>query len=60
MFAAILALAQANTGESSADQEFLKRLVAEAIERTHHTTLPRRGTRFTSGTSEERLAYYWY
>lgn len=34
---ALLALAQANTAESSAHQEFLKRLVAAAIERTHHT-----------------------
>jgi len=31
------ALAQPNTSESSARREFLKRLVAAAIERTHHT-----------------------
>ncbi len=34
---AILAAAGANAGESSVRQEFLKRLVAAAIERTHHT-----------------------
>jgi uncharacterized protein YijF (DUF1287 family) len=32
----VLALAQATTDESSAHREFLKRLVAAAIERTHH------------------------
>jgi hypothetical protein len=36
IFAPSLALAQANAGESSAHQEFLKQLVAAAIERTHH------------------------
>lgn len=36
MFAEVLALAPANAAESSAHQEFLKRLVAAAIERTHH------------------------
>ena len=37
IFAAALSLAQANPAESSAHQDFLKRLVAAAIERTHHT-----------------------
>jgi uncharacterized protein YijF (DUF1287 family) len=37
MVAQVLALAQANTGESIVHREFLKRLVAAAIERTHHT-----------------------
>src|SRR5882724_1161217 len=37
MVAASLALAQANASESSVQQEFLKRFVAAAIERTHHT-----------------------
>jgi uncharacterized protein YijF (DUF1287 family) len=36
MLAQVLALAQANAGESRVHQEFLKRLVAAAIERTHH------------------------
>ena len=36
MLAEALGMAQANTGESSAHREFLKRLVAAAIERTHH------------------------
>jgi hypothetical protein len=34
---AVLSLAQANSVESSARQEFLKRLVAAAIERTNHS-----------------------
>ena len=37
VLAAVLALAHANTVESTAHREFLKRLVAAAIERTHHT-----------------------
>ena len=37
MLAAVLALAQANAVELSVHQEFLERLVAAAIERTHHT-----------------------
>ena len=36
MLTEVLALAQANTGNPGAHQEFLKRLVAAAIERTHH------------------------
>jgi uncharacterized protein YijF (DUF1287 family) len=36
MLAEVLALAQANTGEPTVHREFLKRLVAAAIERTHH------------------------
>jgi uncharacterized protein YijF (DUF1287 family) len=36
MLAEVVVLANANTGESSVHQEFLKRLVAAAIERTHH------------------------
>jgi uncharacterized protein YijF (DUF1287 family) len=36
MLAQVPALAQANAGESRVHQEFLKRLVAAAIERTHH------------------------
>ncbi|SPE28987.1 conserved exported hypothetical protein [Candidatus Sulfopaludibacter sp. SbA3] len=32
----LLALAQASAGETTAQQEFLKRFVAAAIERTHH------------------------
>jgi uncharacterized protein YijF (DUF1287 family) len=36
MLAEALGMAQANTGESSAHREFLKRLVTAAIERTHH------------------------
>jgi uncharacterized protein YijF (DUF1287 family) len=34
--AEVFVLAQANTRESSVQQEFLQRLVAAAIERTHH------------------------
>jgi uncharacterized protein YijF (DUF1287 family) len=37
MFADALALAQANMSESGVHQEFMKRLVVAAIERTHHT-----------------------
>src|ERR1017187_3516078 len=36
MLAKVVALAHANAGESNAHQEFLRRLVAAAIERTHH------------------------
>jgi uncharacterized protein YijF (DUF1287 family) len=36
MLAEVLVLARANTGDSSVQREFLKRLVAAAIERTHH------------------------
>jgi uncharacterized protein YijF (DUF1287 family) len=36
MLAEVLAVAQANTGEPTVHREFLKRLVAAAIERTHH------------------------
>jgi len=36
MFAVVLTAAQANTVQSSTRQEFLKRLVAAGIERTHH------------------------
>jgi uncharacterized protein len=36
ILAALPVLAQPNPGESAAHQEFLKRLVAAAIERTHH------------------------
>jgi hypothetical protein len=36
MLAQILAPGQANTSDSSVHREFLKRLVAAAIERTHH------------------------
>ena len=37
MLTAAPAMAQANAADSNAHQEFLKRLVAAAIERTHHT-----------------------
>ena len=37
MLAEVLALAQANAGEATVHREFLKRLVAAATERTHHT-----------------------
>jgi uncharacterized protein YijF (DUF1287 family) len=37
VLAGVLALAQANPSEAQGRQEFLKRLVAAAIERTHHT-----------------------
>jgi len=33
----VLSLTQANAGDSNAHQEFLKRLAAAAVERTHHT-----------------------
>jgi len=37
ILAAVVASAAANAGESSVRQEFLKRLAAAAVERTHHT-----------------------
>ena len=36
MLSGVLALAQTRAGESSVHHEFLKRLVAAAVERTHH------------------------